>query len=75
MIGHLKHFGLFVIHSFIMTLHQFVGLISKMFPERPAQGELDIEDDIDEPDDLIQSKRGNEVQRNKWGLPMIDEEE
>ncbi len=75
MIGHLKHFGLFVIHSFIMTLHQFVGLISKMFPERPAQGEIDIEDDIDEPDDLIQSKRGNEVQRNKWGLPMIDEEE
>ena len=75
MIGHLKHFGLFVIHSFIMTLHQFVGLISKMFPERPAQGEIDIEDDIDEPDDLIQSKGGNEVQRNKWGLPMIDEEE
>ena len=75
MIGHLKHFGLFVIHSFIMTLHQFVGLISKMFPERPTQKEIDIEDDIDEPDDLIQSKRGNEVQRNKWGLPMIDEEE
>ncbi len=75
MIGHLKHFGLFVIHSFIMTLHQFVGLISKMFPERPAQKEIDIEDDIDEPDDLIQSKRGNEVQRNKWGLPVIDEEE
>lgn len=75
MIGHLKHFGLFVLHSFIMTLHQFVGLISKMFPERPAQGEIDIEDDIDEPDDLIQSKGGNEVQRNKWGLPMIDEEE
>ena len=74
MIGHLKHFGLFVIHSFIMTLHQFVGLISKMFPERPAQA-IDIEDDIDEPDDLIQSKRGNEVQRNKWGLPVIDEEE
>ena len=75
MIGHLKHFGLFVIHSFIMTLHQFVGLISKMFPERPAQGEIDIEDDIDEPDDIIQSKRGNKVKRNKWGLPMIDEEE
>ena len=75
MIGHLKHFGLFVIHSFIMTLHQFVGLISQMFPERPAQVEIDIEDDIDEPDDLIQSKGGNEVQRNKWGLPMIDEEE
>ena len=75
MIGHLKHFGLFVIHSFIMTLHQFVGLISKMFPERPAREEIDIEDDIDEPDDLIQSKRGNEVQRNKWGLPIIDEEE
>ena len=75
MIGHLKHFGLFVIHSFIMTLHQFVGLISQMFPERPAQVEIDIEDDIDEPDDLIQSKRGDEVQRNKWGLPMIDEEE
>ena len=75
MIGHLKHFGLFVIHSFIMTLHQFVGLISQMFPERPAQVEIDIEDDIDEPDDLIQSKRGTEVQRNKWGLPMIDEEE
>ena len=75
MIGHLKHFGLFVIHSFIMTLHQFVGLISKMFPERPTQEEIDIEDDIDEPDDLIQSKRGNEVQRNKWGLPVIDEEE
>ena len=75
MIGHLKHFGLFVIHSLIMTLHQFVGLINQMFPERPAQEEIDIEDDIDEPDDLIQSKRGNEVQRNKWGLPMIDEEE
>ena len=75
MIGHLKHFGLFVIHSFIMTLHQFVGLISQMFPERPAQIEIDIEDDIDAPDALIQSKRGNEVQRNKWGLPMIDEEE
>ena len=75
MIGHLKHFGLFVIHSFIMTLHQFVGLISQMFPERPAQKEIDIEDDIVEPDDVIQSKRGNEVQRNKWGLPMIDEEE
>ena len=75
MIGHLKHFGLFVIHSFIMTLHQFVGLISQMFPEEPPQKKIDIEDDIDEPDALIQSKRGNEVQRNKWGLPMIDEEE
>ena len=75
MIGHLKHFGLFVIQCFIMTLHQYVGLRSQMFPERPAQKEIDIEDDIDEPDDLIQSKRGNEVQRNKWGLPMIDEEE
>ena len=58
-----------------MTLQQFVGLISQMFPERPAQVEIDIEDDIDEPDDLIQSKRGHEVHRNKWGLPMIDEEE
>ena len=46
-----------------------------MFPERPPQNMIDIEDDIDEPDDLIQSKRGNEVQRNKWGLPVIDEEE
>ena len=75
MIGHLKHFGLFVSHSLIMTLHQFTGMISQMFPEEPPQKKIDIEDEIDEPDDLIQSKRGNEVQRNKWGLPMIDEEE
>ena len=75
MIGHLKHFGLFVLHSFIMTLHQFVGLIRQMFPEEPTRKKIDIEDDIDEPDDIIQSKRGNKVKRNKWGLPMIDEEE
>tara|TARA_R100001509_G_C4749271_1_gene175794 strand:+ start:270 stop:410 length:141 start_codon:yes stop_codon:yes gene_type:complete len=46
-----------------------------MFPEEPTQKKIDIEDDIDEPDDIIQSKRGNKVKRNKWGLPMIDEEE
>tara|TARA_A100001015_G_scaffold292065_1_gene366942 strand:- start:1217 stop:1360 length:144 start_codon:yes stop_codon:yes gene_type:complete len=47
-----------------------------MFPEEPPQKKIDIEDDINEPDDLLKSSlSGNEVQRNKWGLPMIDEEE
>ena len=76
MISHLKHFGLFVSHSLIMTLHQFTGMISQMFPEEPPQKKIDIEDAINEPDDLLKSSlSGNEVQRNKWGLPMIDEEE
>jgi len=75
MIERLKHLCLFVLHSTTMTIHQVLGFLVSMFPEEPTQKKIDIEDDIDEPDDIIQSKRGNKVKRNKWGLPMIDEEE
>jgi len=48
-----------------------------MFPERPHRDEIDIEDDIDEPDDFnpTESVRPRSVERNPWGIPVIEEEE
>ena len=75
MLDNLKLLGLSILHRVSVISHNIARFLSEMFPEKPHRDEIDIEDDIDEPDDLIQSKGGNEVQRNKWGLPMIDEEE
>ena len=48
-----------------------------MFPERPHRDEIDIEDDIDEPDDFNPTKsvRLRSIERNSWGLPVIEEEQ
>ena len=48
-----------------------------MFPERPPQNMIDIEDDIDKPDDFNpnQEKGVKEIMRNRWGLPVIEEEQ
>ena len=75
MLDNLKLLGLSILHRVSVISHNIASFLSEMFPEKPHRDEIDIEDDIDEPDDLIQSKGGNEVQRNKWGLPIVDEEE
>ena len=48
-----------------------------MFPERPPQNMIDIEDDINEPDDFNPNQeRGHKgIERNRWGLPVIEEEQ
>ena len=39
--------------------------------------EIDIEDEIDEPDDFNPTKsvRSRSMERNRWGLPVIEEEQ
>jgi len=54
-----------------------------MFPEKPPQQPIDIEDDLNEVEDNLQEIHDNiggkgklkRLKRNRWGLPFIDEEE
>ena len=81
MIEHLKHLGLFVLHSMTMTIHQVLGFLVSMFPEKPPQPKIDIEDDHNEVEDDPYEVHDNiymgnkEIKRNEWGLPSLEEEE
>tara|TARA_Y100001937_G_C7098870_1_gene321497 strand:- start:159 stop:317 length:159 start_codon:yes stop_codon:yes gene_type:complete len=52
-----------------------------MFPEKPPQPKIDIEDDHDEVEDDPYEVHDNiymgnkEIKRNEWGLPSLEEEE
>ena len=77
MLETLKHYGFFVLHNILSVLNKSARQIGQMFPERPPQNMIDIEDDIDEPDDFNpnQEKGVKEIMRNRWGLPVIEEEQ
>ena len=51
------------------------------YPMHPPQKSIDIEDDWDEVEDTYDETddsvmtRGKRIQRNEWGLPVVDEEE
>ena len=82
MLETLRHFGLFVLHNTLSVVNKTARQLGQMFPEKPPQQPIDIEDDFDEVEDDLQEVHDNvvgkgrikEVERNKWGLPIIDEE-
>ena len=77
MLDNLKLLGLSILHRLSVISHNIARFLSEMFPERPHRDEIDIEDDIDEPDDFNtnESVRSRSVERNPWGIPVIEEEE
>ena len=77
MLDNLKLLGLSILHRVSVISHNIASFLSEMFPERPHRDEIDIEDDIDEPDDFNtnESVRSRSVERNPWGIPVIEEEE
>ena len=77
MLETLKHYGFFVLHNILSALNKSARQIGQMFPERPPQNMIDIEDDINEPDDFNPNQeRGHKgIERNRWGLPVIEEEQ
>ena len=77
MLDNLKLLGLSILHRVSVISHNIARFLSEMFPERPHRDEIDIEDDIDEPDDFnpTESVRPRSVERNPWGIPVIEEEE
>ena len=77
MLDNLKLLGLSILHRVSVISHNIASFLSEMFPERPHRDEIDIEDDIDEPDDFnpTESVRSRSVERNPWGIPVIEEEE
>ena len=77
MLDNLKLLGLSILHRVSVISHNIASFLHEMFPERPHRDEIDIEDDIDEPDDFNtnESVRPRSVERNPWGIPVIEEEE
>ena len=82
MLDTLRHFGLFVLHNTLSVVNKTARQLGQMFPEKPPQQPIDIEDDLDEVEDdfyqvndnVVGESRIKEVERNGWGLPIIDEE-
>ena len=82
MLETLKHYGFFVLHNILSVLNKSARQIGQMFPEKPPQQPIDIEDDLDEVEDDFYQVNDNvvgkgtikELERNGWGLPIIDEE-
>ena len=77
MLETLKHYGIFVLHTTLSVLNKTARQIGQMFPEEPPKKMIDIEDDINEPDDFNpRHERGHKgIERNRWGLPRINGEE
>ena len=77
MLDNLKLLGLSILHRVSVISHNIARFLSEMFPEKPHRVEIDIEDDIDEPEDFNTSKsvRSRSMERTRWGLPVIEEEQ
>lgn len=77
MLDNLKLLGLSILHRVSVISHNIASFLHEMFPERPHRDEIDIEDDIDEPDDFNPTKSVGlrSIERNRWGLPVIEEEQ
>ena len=82
MLETLRHFGLFVLHNTLSVVNKTARQLGQMFPEKPPQQPIDIEDDFYEVEDDLEEVHDNvvgkgrikELERNGWGLPIIDEE-
>ena len=82
MLETLKHYGLFVLHNMLSVLNKTARQLGQMFPEKPPQPIIEIEDDpnevedtYDEVDDsMIMNNEVDKVRRNRWGLPTLEEE-
>ena len=83
MLDTLRHFGLFVLHNTLSVVHKTARQLGQMFPEKPPQQPIDIEDDLNEVEDDFYQVHDNiggkgrlkRLKRNRWGLPFIDEDE
>ena len=73
MLDTLRHFGLFVLHNTLSVVNKTARQLGQMFPEKPPQQPIDIEDDLDEVgddfyqvnDNVVGKGRIKEIERNK----------
>ena len=67
----------------LSVLNKTARQLGQMFPEKPPQQPIDIEDDLNEVEDdfyqvhdnMVGKGRLKRLKRNRWGLPFIDEDE
>ncbi len=77
----IKNLGYYIYYNIRLILSYTVEWVNQLFPDRPPQPSIDIEDDFDEVEDAYDEvddsviTRGKHIERNEWGLPVVEEEE
>tara|TARA_A100001015_G_scaffold75928_1_gene84281 strand:- start:1240 stop:1479 length:240 start_codon:yes stop_codon:yes gene_type:complete len=78
----IKNLGYYIYYNIRLVLSYMVESVSELFPDVTPQKSIDIEDDwdevedtYDETDDSMMTRGDKSINRNRWGLPVIDEEE
>ena len=77
----IKNLVYYVYYNTKLILSYIGDWINGILPDRPPQPSIDIEDDLDEVEDTYDEiddsmmTRGKRIQRNEWGVPVVDEEE
>ena len=77
----IKNLVYYVYYNTKLILSYIGDWFTGLFPDRPPQPSIDIEDDLDEVEDTYDEiddsmmTRGKRIQRNEWGVPVVDEEE
>ena len=76
----IKNLGYYIYYNIRLILSYTVERLNQLFPDRPPQPSIDIEDDFDEVEDAYDEvddsmiTRGKRIERNEWGLPVVEEE-
>ena len=77
----IKNLVYYIYYNTKLVLSYIGNWINGVLPDAPPQKSIDIEDDWDEVEDTYDETddsmitRGKRIQRNEWGLPVVDEEE
>ena len=76
----IKNLVYYIYYNTKLVLSYIGDWINGVLPDAP-QKSIDIEDDFDEVEDAYDEvddsviARGKHIERNEWGLPVVDEEE
>ena len=76
----IKNLVYYIYYNTKLVLSYIGDWINGVLPDAP-QKSIDIEDDLDEVEDTYDETddsvmtRGKRIQRNEWGLPVVEEEE
>ena len=77
----IKNLVYYIYYNTKLVLSYIGDWINSVLPDAPPQKSIDIEDDWDEVEDTYDETddsmitRGKRIQRNEWGLHVVDEEE
>jgi len=76
----IKNLVYYIYYNTKLVLSYIGDWINGVLPDAP-QKSIDIEDDFDEVEDAYDEvddsviTRGKHIERNEWGLPVVEEEE